>query len=108
MSSLSIILGCSQTTTLAHNPKANAKIERVWAYVGTCLRLMTDKQYEHFNLFVPIMEFVYNTTMDSDTKTTPFEIENGMRARTPLDTYRQTTCNDAQSITEEGAHAIAA
>jgi len=69
---------------------------------------MTDKQYEHFNLFVPIMEFVYNTTMDSDTKTTPFEIENGMRARTPLDTYRQTTCNDAQSITEEGAHAIAA
>ncbi len=30
-----------------------------------------------------------------------------MRARTPLDTYRQTACKNTLSINEEGAHAIA-
>ena len=60
-------------------PRANAKIERVWAYVGNCLRLMTDEEYSNFHMFVPIMALVYNNTIDSDTGMTPFQVEHGLQ-----------------------------
>ena len=70
---LSMILGCTQTTTKAHNPMANSKIERVWEFVSLSLRQMTDSQYENFHLYMPILAHVWNTTTDSDTGITPFE-----------------------------------
>ena len=39
MASLCAITGMKQTTTKAHNPQGNATIERVWAFVGKCLKL---------------------------------------------------------------------
>ena len=81
MDSLSKTLGIVQTSTLAHNPKSNAKIERVWAFVGNCLRAMTAAQYAEFHKYVPIMAHVWNTTPDSETGVTPFEAEHGMSCR---------------------------
>ena len=81
MSSLQNLLGMRKSDTLAHNPKSNAKIERVWEFVGRSLRSMTAEQYAHFHLYMPIIAHVWNTTIDSDTKITPFEAEHGMRCR---------------------------
>ena len=82
MDSLSKTLGIVQTNTLAHNPKSNAKIERVWQFVGRCLQAMNAEQYAEFHKYVPIMAHVWNTVPDSDTNITPFEAEHGMPCRT--------------------------
>ena len=75
------LLGIKQTNTLAHNPKGNAKMERVWAFVGRCLQSMTPEQYANFHKYAPTMAHVWNTTPDSDTNITPFEAEHGMKCR---------------------------
>ena len=81
MSTLQNLLGISKTNTLAHNPKSNAKIERVWEFVGRALRAMPPDQYELFHLYMPIIAHVWNCTPDSDTNVTPFEAEHGMPCR---------------------------
>ena len=78
---LSEVLGIQQTNTLAHNPKSNAKMERVWEFVGRALRAMTSEQYAEFHLMLPILESVWANTPDSDTGVTPFEAEHGMPMR---------------------------
>ena len=78
---LTEVLGIRQTHTLAHNPKSNAKIERVWEFVGRALRSMTKEQYQQFHLYLPILQSVWNNTPDSDTGHTPFEVEHGMPMR---------------------------
>ena len=81
MNALSTTFGMRQTSTLAHNPKSNAKIERVWQYVGRALQSMTPTQYAQFHLYLPILSHVWNTIPDSDTGITPFEAEHGMKCR---------------------------
>ena len=81
MGALSRTLGIVQTNTLAHNPKSNAKIERVWQFVGRCLRNMTTEQYAEFHRYVPMIAHVWNTTPDADTNITPFQAEHGMSCR---------------------------
>lgn len=81
MSTLQNMLGIQKSDTLAHNPKSNAKIERVWEFVGRCLRAMPPEQYAVFHLYMPIIAHVWNCTPDGDTKITPFEAEHGMRCR---------------------------
>ncbi len=81
MGALSKTLGIAQTSTLAHNPKSNAKIERVWQFVGRCLKSMTPAQYAEFHKYVPMIEHVWNTVPDSNTNITPFEAEHGMKCR---------------------------
>ena len=58
MGALSRVLGMKQTNTLAHNPKSNAKMERVWEFVGRALRSMTKEQYQQFHLMLPILASV--------------------------------------------------
>ena len=87
---LTEVLGIRQTHTLAHNPKSNAKIERVWEFVGRALKGMTKEQYQQFHLYLPILEHVWDNTPDSDSGHTPFEIEHGMPMR-----------GVAQSLTED-------
>ena len=82
---LAILLGIKQTSTKGHNPQANAKMERVWAYVGNCLKTMTSDQYDNLHLYMDNMSHVWNTSPDSDTNLTPFEIEHGMKARSVTD-----------------------
>ncbi len=87
---LTEVLGIRQTHTLAHNPKSNAKMERIWEFVGRALKSMTTEQYQQFQLYLPILEHVWNNTPDSDSGHTPFEIEHGMPMR-----------GVAQSLTED-------
>ena len=89
MSTLQNLLGIGKSDTLAHNPKSNAKIERVWEFVGRALRSMTPEQYEQFHLYMPILAHVWNCTPDSDTKVTPFEAEHGMPCRSVADSVMQ-------------------
>ena len=81
MSTLQNLLGIQKTDTLAHNPKSNAKIERVWEFVGRSIRAMTPEQYTQFHLYTPIIAHVWNCTPDSDTGITPFQAEHGMSCR---------------------------
>ena len=81
MKALSATLGIVQTNTLAHNPKSNAKIERVWQFVGRALQSMTPAQYAQFHKYLPILTHVWNTVPDSNTGITPFEAEHGMKCR---------------------------
>ena len=76
MSTLQTLLGIDKSDTLTHNPKSNAKIERVWQFVGRALRTMTPAQYTHFHLYMPIIAYVWNCTPDSDIHITPFEAEH--------------------------------
>lgn len=89
MGALSATLGIAQTSTLAHNPKSNAKIERVWQFVGRCLKAMTPAQYAEFHRYVPMMEHVWNTVPDSNTNITPFQAEHGMKCRTIAESILQ-------------------
>ena len=106
MDSLSKTLGIVQTNTLAHNPKSNAKIERVWEFVGRCLRAMNTQQYAEFHKYVPIMAHVWNTVPDSETGVTPFQAEHGMPCRSIAESILQqppaeglpATADDLKSI----------
>ena len=89
MDSLTKTLGIVQTNTLAHNPKSNAKIERVWQFVGRCLRNMNKEQYAEFHKYVPVMAHVWNTVPDSDTGITPFQAEHGMACRSIAESILQ-------------------
>ena len=74
-------LGISTTTTLAHHPTGNAKIERVWQYVSKCLKQLTPKQHRHWQAYVALMEHVWNLTMHSTLGVSPFEAAHGLPAR---------------------------
>ena len=89
MSTLQSLLGIGKSSTLAHNPKSNAKIERVWEFVGRALRSMTSEQYANFHLYMPILAHVWNCTPDADTKITPFEAEHGMPCRSIAESITQ-------------------
>ena len=89
MKSLCATLGIVQTNTLAHNPKGNAKIERVWAFVGRCLQSMTPEVYAQFHKYTGIIAHVWNTVPDSDTNITPFEAEHGMKCRSVAESILQ-------------------
>ena len=89
MSTLQSLLGIRKTDTLAHNPKSNAKIERVWEFVGRALRAMPPAQYAQFHLYMPIIAHVWNCTPDSDTNITPFEAEHGMACRSVAESLTQ-------------------
>ena len=39
--------GITATTTLAHHPTGNSKIERLWQYVAKCLCNLNPKQHQH-------------------------------------------------------------
>ena len=87
MMKLCTVIGCKQTTTLAHHPTGNAAIERLWQFVARCLRLMSNEQYKRWERYVRLMEHVWNTTLHNVLKCTPFEAAHGLPARSVLDTY---------------------
>ena len=91
MSTIQKLLGIRKTSTLAHNPKSNAKIERVWEFVGRALRAMPAEQYAQFHLYIA---HVWNTTPDSDTNITPFEAEHGMTCRSIAESLVQNPPTD--------------
>ena len=107
MTALSTILGFKLSNTLAHNPKGNAKIERVWAYVGNCLQSLTPQQYSHFHLYLPIIAHVWNTIPDSDTGITPFEAEHGMKCASVAESILEDPPREGLPATADDLRTIA-
>ena len=104
MTNLCRIVGCTQTNTMAHNPRGNAKIERLWQFVAKCLRQMSDKEHENFHLYCRAMEHAWDTTPNAQG-ITPFELEHGMPCRpiSAIFNYQH-----AQNIHEPSTDEIAA
>ena len=101
------IVGCKQTTTLAHHPTGNSTIERLWQYVALCLKLMSKIQYQKWERFIRLMEHVWNTTFHSVLQCTPFEAAHGLPARTVLDTHVERTSETMGDLmTTDGVEAM--
>ena len=108
MSTLQTMLGVQKSDTLAHNPKSNAKIERVWEFVGRCLRSMPPNQYSQFHLYMPIISHVWNCTPDADTNITPFEAEHGMPCRSIAESILQDPPTEGLPASADDLKTIAA
>ena len=107
MQRLSLLLGCKQTTTLAHHPTGNANIERLWQWVAACLRIMTKEQYHHWEDFVRLIEHVWNTTFHSVLQCTPFEAAHGLPARGVIESLVQDTArNSTRLMTSDSISAM--
>ena len=81
----------------------NATMERFWAFLGLCLRQMTDKQYEHFDEYLQDIAWAWNTTLkESLGSISPFEVYSGTRPRTligsAMDHGPTTTTIDMNSV----------
>ena len=84
------ILGCRQTTTLAHHPTGNATIERVWQYITLVLRNCNNEQYKHWDGFVKLWEHTWNTNPHTLLEVSPFEAAHGMPAVSATETLANT------------------
>ena len=80
LKTLAKVFGIRNTTTLAHHPTGNAKIERVWQYITKCLQQMTDEQYDNWPAYLRLIEHTWNSTMHSLLGVTPFEASHGLPA----------------------------
>ena len=107
MKRLCQIIGCKQTTTLAHHPTGNAHIERLWQWVSLCLKQMTKEQYHEWEKYVRLMEHVWNTSVHSILKCSPFEASHGLPARSVVDTWvEQKSARTSSLVTEDGISAM--
>ena len=107
MKALSTILGFKMTNTLAHNPKGNAKIERVWLFVGRCLQSMSPEQYKNFHLYLPIIAHVWNTTPDTNTGITPFQAQYGLPCASVTESILQETPKEGLPASADDLRTIA-
>ena len=58
-------------------------MERVWAFLGLCLRLLTDEQYAHYEDYLQEVAWAWNTTpSESLGGISPFEVMSGKVPRT--------------------------
>ena len=81
LKTLAKTFGITTTTTLAHHPTGNSKIERVWQYIAKCLKCLTAEQHRHWQAYIPLIEHTWNTTMHSVLGVSPFEAAHGLPAR---------------------------
>ena len=103
------LIGCQQTTTLAHHPTGNATIERLWQWVASCLRIMTKEQYQEWEKYVRLMEHTWNTSYHSVLKCTPFEAAHGLKARSAIDSLTRASSRvDTDLMTTDGIEAMRA
>ena len=107
MQRLCQLIGCQQTTTLAHHPTGNATIERLWQWIAVCLRQMTKEQYREWEKYVRLMEHIWNTSYHSVLKCTPFEAAHGLKARSAVDSLTRGTAHvDTDLMTTDGIEAM--
>jgi len=103
------LIGCQQSTTLAHHPTGNATIERLWQWVAACLKIMTKEQYKEFEKFVRLMEHTWNTAHHSVLQCSPFEAAHGLKARSAIDSLTRASARvDTDLMTTDGLEAMRA
>ena len=82
MTMLSKEAGYILSSTGGYSATGNATMEHFWAFLGLCLRQMTDKQYEHFDEHLQDIAWAWNTTpKESLGGISPFNIYTGTRPR---------------------------
>ena len=107
MKRLCELIGCQQTTTLAHHPTGNATIERLWQFVASCLKQMTKEQYLEWEKYVRLIEHTWNTSYHSVLKCSPFEAAHGLKARSAIDSLARGTGHvDTDLMTTDGIGAM--
>ena len=99
-------LGVTTTTTLAHHPMGNAKIERLWQYVVKCLRQLSPQQHRHWQAYVPLIEHTWNTTVHSVLGVSPFEAAHGLPARVVADRWTAAEYNAPSYMDGPGIKAM--
>jgi hypothetical protein len=84
MTELWRLQGTNATSTLAHHPTGNALCERMWRFVNTAMRCLTDDQYKHWHKHLSGIEAAWNSTNTSTLGMSPFEASTGLPMRTPM------------------------
>ena len=107
MKRLCQLIGCQQTTTLAHHPTGNATIERLWQWIASCLRIMTVEQYQDWEKYVRLMEHTWNTSYHSVLQCSPFEAAHGLKARSAIDSLTRASGQvETDIMTADGIEAM--
>ncbi len=100
------LLGCNQTTTLAHHPTGNATIERLWRFVTLVLRQMNKKQYRKWDRYIRLIEHTWNTTVHTLLGVSPFEAAHGLPARSATEMLASARVVNTRNMDEDDIAAM--
>ena len=90
MKSLASKYGYMPTTTGGYCPTGNSTIESFWAYLGICIRNLSDDEYNNIGDHLQRMAFAWNSTISESLSVSPFEIMTGTQARSIPDSAMRT------------------
>ena len=83
MTRLEAKLGIKHVRTWGYHPTGNSRVERVHTFLGQCLRMMTDEQYENVGKELPRIAWTWNTRTSDTTGTSPFAMVHMAKIRRP-------------------------
>lgn len=80
------ILKVTKTQTTSYHPQCNGQSERCMSYILASLAKRLDKHHDSWDLYLPLAQYVYNTSpcLDS-TGYTPAFLVHGRILRSPID-----------------------
>ena len=88
ISELRDLLGFKHRKISPYNSKANGKVENVHRTIQTMLRAYVSKYDNDWDLLLPFVEFIYNTSPSGSNKGySPFYIHFGRHPNLPVDVY---------------------
>ena len=85
------LLKIKKINTSAYHPQGNI-VERANRELKLYLRQFVGKNYEIWDRFLPYFAMEYNTTTNSSTGFTPYELIFGRKARLPSSIYKERGC----------------
>ena len=78
------ILGTRHAVSSAYHPQTDGQTERVNRVLEEMLRHYTNKQYDDWDLHLPLCEFAHNNAPSTATGMSPFFVCFGKHPRTPM------------------------
>ena len=79
------MLGIKLRFSTAYHPQTDGQMEVVNWSLGNLLRSLVGDNLTTWDLFIPHVEFAYNTLANRTTSMSPFEVAHGLVPRKPLD-----------------------
>ena len=97
---LSELLGYTHRKISPYNSKANGRVENAHKSIQTMLRAYVEEFQTNWDLLLPFIEFIYNTSPSkSNNGLTPFYLHFGRHPNLPIDVYLGTV--DRPTFTTE-------